>query len=270
MAKVPLPDGTDPPAIGALEVAALAHRCHEETTQFLAQRPSHDAFCMELFRRALVEREEDAWRAVYATYTILVRRWITTLGLATQAGVEADDLVNAAFERLWHAISGTKFARFQSLSALIQYLKMCTRCAALDCLRAQSARAAEVLASECDDAYRAVAAEVDVETTALVSSSQSDLWATVQTVLQNPQDALVVRLSFVDGLTPRQIHALHATVFASVGDVYRVKRNALERLSRHPALRAYAGELLSHDPNTLHPPVDAGERVDHRRTGSIG
>ena len=194
---------------------------------------------MELFRRALVGREDAAWQAVYATYTVLVRKWITTLGLAAQANVDADDVVNAAFERFWRALSGPKLDQFPSLGALIQYLKMCTRCAAIDYQRAQAMRAAEVLAADCEDALRDVAADVDVETEALVTSSESDLWATLRTVLQDPIDMLVVRLSFIDGLTPRQIHVLHTATFASIGDVYRIKRNVLDRLRRHSALQAY-------------------------------
>lgn len=227
------------PTVVAMDVATLARCCHEETAHFLSRQPSRDAFCMELFRRAVVDREDAAWQAIYSAYTVLVRKWITTLGLAAQAGADADDLVNAAFERFWRAMDGPKFGQFSSLGALIQYLKMCTRCAVIDYQRARAVRSAEVLVSDCEDALRDMAADVDVETEALVASSEADLWATLRAVLGEPHDMLVARLSFVDGLTPRQIQALHSTAFASVGDVYRIKRNVLERLRRHSALRAY-------------------------------
>jgi RNA polymerase sigma factor (sigma-70 family) len=194
---------------------------------------------MELFRRALAEHDDAAWSAVYAVYSGLIRHWIGALRLADPGVVDADDLVNATFERLWHAVDGPKFACFPSLSALLQYLKMCTRCAAITHQRAQAARAAEVTASEREEALQDVAAEGDVQTEVHLAMSRSELWATLQTLLDDPLDLLVLRLSFVEGLSPRQIVALRATQFGSVADVYRRKRIVLERLRRHPALSSF-------------------------------
>ena len=46
----------------------------------------------------------------------------------------------------------------------------------------------------------------------------------------------VARLSFVRGLTPREIYARHPQRFGAVGDVYHVKRNVLERLRHSGAI----------------------------------
>src|SRR5262249_13115511 len=150
--------------------------------------------CVELFRRALVEHDDAAWSAVYSVYSGLIRLWIGTLRLADPGVVDADDLVNATFERLWHAVDGEKFASFPSLSALLQYLKMCTRCAAITYHRAQAAHAAEVTASEREAALQEVAAEGDVQSEVLLSMSRSELWATLRGLLDDPLDLLVLRL----------------------------------------------------------------------------
>jgi hypothetical protein len=52
---------------------------------------------------------------------------------------------------------------------------------------------------------------------------------------------LVVYLSLVRDLKPRAIQACHPGRFASVADVYRVKRNALDCLRRSAAVRETLG-----------------------------
>jgi len=48
-------------------------------------------------------------------------------------------------------------------------------------------------------------------------------------------------LSFVSGLSPREILAKYPERFQDVYDVYRTKRNMIERLRRSTALRELLG-----------------------------
>ena len=52
------------------------------------------------------------------------------------------------------------------------------------------------------------------------------------------QERLLVCLMYVHGLKPSEVCAGYARLFPSVEDVYRVKRNLLERLRRNRRLRA--------------------------------
>jgi hypothetical protein len=54
------------------------------------------------------------------------------------------------------------------------------------------------------------------------------------------EERLALRCLF--GYKPAEIHQHYPTVFPTVQDVYRVKRNLLERLRRNRALRAYLRE----------------------------
>ena len=61
-------------------------------------------------------------------------------------------------------------------------------------------------------------------------------------MLDDEAERLVVYLSFVLDLKPAAIHGRHPGRFGSMADVYRVKRNALDRLRRSPEIRALGGE----------------------------
>ena len=67
----------------------------------------------------------------------------------------------------------------------------------------------------------------------------AELWAAITTELHSEADRTVARLCLVHSLRPREVFERHPDIFTDVEDVYRVKRNVLERLKRNPAIRAY-------------------------------
>jgi hypothetical protein len=50
---------------------------------------------------------------------------------------------------------------------------------------------------------------------------------------------VVAYLSFTRELKPSEIFGRHPRLYASVADVYRIKRNLIERLRRSPDVRAF-------------------------------
>ena len=50
---------------------------------------------------------------------------------------------------------------------------------------------------------------------------------------------MVAYLSFARELKPSEIFGRHPGLYASVADVYRIKRNLIERLRRSPQVRAF-------------------------------
>ena len=63
-------DGT--PQVESLSINELARCCSEETNKFLKQSVSNDRYCLELFRRAITRRSDDAWACIYQQYAPLV------------------------------------------------------------------------------------------------------------------------------------------------------------------------------------------------------
>src|SRR5436305_12808046 len=100
-----------------LPINDLARCCCEETNKFLKQSVSNDRYCLELFRRAIVKRDDDAWASIYQQYAPLVLTWITQHQSATallgQDG--SGPLVNAAFAKFSQALTPAKMDNFDAL-----------------------------------------------------------------------------------------------------------------------------------------------------------
>jgi hypothetical protein len=113
-----------------LTVSDLARHCQEETDRYRLGQAHNDRFCFELFRLAIVERDDLAWAAIHAQYVETVRRWVGTK-------MDVEEGAAQAFERFWQALDAAKFLRFPSLAQVLQYLKVCVHSAVLDRARAE-------------------------------------------------------------------------------------------------------------------------------------
>jgi DNA-directed RNA polymerase specialized sigma24 family protein len=209
----------------ALTVSELSGHCREQTARYLRDEPSHDRFCLELFRRAIVDRDEAAWSAIYAQYAEVTRRWLGTK-------MDPEEGVAAAFERFWRAMDGEKFHRFGSLAAVLGYLKMCVHTAAIDHARSQSSAASQHPL----ESALAVAANENVERTVAERLDGAGFWQQIRTALDDERACRVLYLSYAIGLSPREICSRHPVEFPDAGAIYHVKRNALDRLRRSKVL----------------------------------
>ncbi|HJZ49981.1 MAG TPA: sigma-70 family RNA polymerase sigma factor [Roseiflexaceae bacterium] len=216
-----------------LSLVALARRCAAESDHFYHSRPYDARFAHELFRRALVERDEIAWEHVYIHYSPLVESWVRRSGAFAGSGESSEFFVGAAFTKFWRAVSPERFATFPTLAALLSYLQLCTGSVVIDSVRAQSW--AEMVAEESLPADQTPRLSADDE--ALERVSRAEFWRYIDAQLNDEAERAVVLGSFVLGMKPSEIRDERPDLFASVGDVYNVKRNVLSRLSRNPELR---------------------------------
>ena len=128
---------------------------------------------------------------------------------------------------------------FRDLPAALQYLKLCVRSVVMDDVRARRAVDLEPLEdlderriTGCPGAARSAP---DVESVVFDRLGSRDLWQTILETLSGRDERLVIYLSFVQGMKPAEIATSRARDFASAADVYRIKRNAIERLRALPA-----------------------------------
>ena len=56
---------------------------------------------------------------------------------------------------------------------------------------------------------------------------------------------MVAYLSFARDLKPSEIFGRHPRLYESVADVYRIKRNVIERLRRSPEVRAFLPSMMA-------------------------
>lgn len=216
-------------------VASLAARCREETLRFLRHEPREDGFCFELFSQAVGERDETAWAAIVDQYHSIMLAFVRQHAAAASLGESDDFWVNRAFQRFWLAVNPHRFASFKDLPGVLQYLKLCVHSVLLDEVRARRAKhttSLQALASDVPERGSIVDSVLD-------SLARQQLWTAVLNETQDGAERQLAILSFARGLKPADVQARHPDLFPSVADVYRVKRNLLERLRRSPQVRAF-------------------------------
>jgi DNA-directed RNA polymerase specialized sigma24 family protein len=216
-----------------LPTAAVAAESVAEMGQFLQGRSRNDVYAYELFRRAIVDRDERAWEDLYVQYRNLVLTWIRRHPAYVPSGDE-EACANAALVRFWTHIPPARFDDFPTVAALLRYLKMCVHAELLDAVRTRGRMrfvpdsAAEMEQAEAGDMADATVGHLTVK----------ELWAVIVATTTSEKERVVAECALVSGMKAAEIYARHRELFADVGQVYRVKRNLVERLQRSAAIRA--------------------------------
>lgn len=217
-------------------LAEIASACRAETEKFLRNLPSCADYCYELFRRAICQRDQPAWEAVLAQYRGIVLSWVRQHSAASSLREDDEYWINRAFTRFWGAIGADRFSRFETLAALLKYLKMCVNSVLLDDMRARAVAQVESLDEQ---PAEQAGNTVDAEVMAVGRLAGGELWQTIAAEIADEAERVVVYLSFALDMKPAEIFERYRALYASVGDVYRIKRNVLERLRRSPAIQTF-------------------------------
>jgi hypothetical protein len=226
-------EAIDATEIAHMSLALLEQHCAVESERFYRGQPHDTRFGYELFRRALVERDEIAWEHIFNQYRGLVESWVRRSGAFVSSGETSEFFVVSAFMRFWQAITTERFASFTSLAALLHYLQLCTSCVVIDSVRAQSW--AEMMPEEAIIFARNAYTSPDEE--AMERVNRTEFWEYINALLNDEAERVVLFNSFVLGMKPNDIYTRRTDLFSSVNDVYNVKRNVLGRLSRNQDLR---------------------------------
>lgn len=217
-----------------LSIGSLAARCGQETEAFFHNRPHDPRFCFEMFRRAAQEDSQRAWELLHKQYHSLIHGWILRHPAFGQTGEEVSFFLNRALERLWGALKGDKFDRFNDLSSILRYLQICVHSVILDRLRRD--RHAEMQLS-LEDGLQVPDNRVGgLEHVLAMHEAREELWRHVQGRLKDAAERAVIYDNFVLDLKSRQKYERHRELFGSVEDVYRIKQNIMARLRRDNAL----------------------------------
>ena len=195
--------------------------------------PNHRSDCeagYELFRRAIVERDDEAWAAIHTHYRQLLISWARHASARAPATGQYEDIADRALARAWSALTAEQFARFPSLAALLAYLRACVGAAAIDAARAEATR---------ERAYQKLELSSVITPEDLVLGAQScdELWRLLNKLVSNEHEQIILIESFVLGLPPRTILDRHQDRFEDVPAVYGIKRNLLNRLGRNRDLQ---------------------------------
>jgi DNA-directed RNA polymerase specialized sigma24 family protein len=216
-----------------MDLTSLARRALAESRRFYRHEEYDPRYAYELFRRALVERDDAAWALIFEQYTPLVEHWVRRTSAFTVSGETSDFFVSAAFTRFWRAIPAERFSSFPSLASLLNYLRRCATCVVIDSARAHSY--ADLLPEEAVNWNNQRMAYADEEATEQVS--REEFWRLVDGLLTNEAERVIVRCSYLLGMKPSDIFAEWGRLFGCIEDVYTLKRGILTRLRKSPELR---------------------------------
>jgi len=235
-----------------LPLADLVQQSAEEVRKFTQKRPNDPSVILALFYRACYSQNDAdrAWEALYQQYSPLVLSWIAryhgshlTLLLHEEA---AWSLVNAAWEKFVRSVAH-KIQHFTRLPQLLSYFERCTHSILADrvriCLSTQNQRQGVALSWEdlCETTLEPHSEEVGEAVEHQLFAEH--LWTVVDDCLHD-DERILLHLTFEKQMRPLEICHDYPSLYASVDDVYRIKRNATARLSRSPRLK---GLLADYD-----------------------
>jgi hypothetical protein len=216
---------TDKPP-GEMKLAELAECSMREIAKYRSKVPCDEQYCMEIFRRAVTLRNEDAWAVLRQQFSGNLRLWISrhpnreaALRYEDERSYEDD-----AFRRFWQAVSDQKLS-FSTLASALSYLHMCLHCAIMDTLRAYSRPREEPI----PDYGQSNMDEPLVEDL----YHENDLLQAIQSILPSEKEKRVAYLHFHCNLKPREIIRYCRGEFSGEDEIYRLKRNIVERILRN-------------------------------------
>ncbi len=207
-----------------MSLSALADRCMSEINNYRRGEASNDRYCLEIFRRAMLEHDNAAWVLLqdrFMEYMLGSLRRHPRREAASHFD-SPENYVAEAFRRFWLAAVHNQQLEFSTLAAALRYLRVCLDGAIKDTLRAYS-RPKETTLPEPGSP-----GEPAVED----SDDGRDLWEIIESMLTNPREQRVAYLVFQCNLKPREIIRRCPQEFSEVQEIYRLVRNIMERLLR--------------------------------------
>jgi hypothetical protein len=93
--------------------------------------------------------------------------------------------------------------------------------------------------SSLEDVPETAAVRGDDEGSVVGQLAGEELWAAIMREMQDEPERVVAYLSFTRDMKPSDIFERHPRLYESVADVYRIKRNVVERLRRSAQIRAF-------------------------------
>ena len=220
-----------------MSVADLAHKCAQETELYFTHNDYDSSCCFELFRRAIEDSDEDAWRVIRNQYEPLVARWVDrSLGrhsLFSSSNEEAQDFVAQAFERFWISFTPVKFEKSQSLAAVLRYLQMCVNGAITDSWRKLRHFQIEQETGEEEFEFS------EEEPTPEDNLQTDEFWQLIQKKAKNANEYTVIFASYTLDLSPREILSEYPGIFNDIKEIYQHKANFLDRLQRDEEFRNF-------------------------------
>jgi hypothetical protein len=211
--------------LSELSVKTLSSYGLQEMRKHHRGEASDDRYSLEIFRRAVVLQDNEAWTALQALFSEHIHSWFVRHAYR-EAALRYEPVeqtyIDDTFRRFWQAVSDQRLM-FCSLAGAIRYLHMCLNCAVMDVLRAYARPHEEPLP---DDGSSGELVVEDIY-------HEEDLWELLKGLLCDEREQRLAYLLFHCNLKPREIMRYAPGEFNGETEIYRIKRNIMDRLLRH-------------------------------------
>jgi len=213
----------DPP--DQMSLAALKERCQHEMINYRKGEVYDDRYCLEIFFRALKKQDNQAWELLLYNYRGIAGGWLRSHPRYDSAMryESEDNYVIEAFARLWKA-RHDKSTNFETLGAALFYLKRSLHTAVQDTLRFYEKQIAQLPEPGTGSPDEPVAQEED---------DGRELWEVLQSFLPTQREKGLAYLLYHCNLKPREIMQRCPGMFNDVNEIYRLRRNIVDRLERN-------------------------------------
>ncbi len=211
--------------LSELSLKMLSSHGLQEMRKHHRGEASDDRYSLEIFRRAVVLQDNEAWTALQALFSEHIHSWFVRHAYR-EAALRYEPVeqtyIDDTFRRFWQAVSDQRLM-FCSLAGAIRYLHMCLNCAVMDVLRAYARPHEEPLP---DDGSSGELVVEDIY-------HEEDLWELLKGLLCDEREQRLAYLLFHCNLKPREIMRYAPGEFNGETEIYRIKRNIMDRLLRH-------------------------------------
>jgi hypothetical protein len=218
MYTLPLSQGF---ALSTMNVAELADQCVNEINHYQTGVLLSERYYEELLFRAILQGDQDAWKAVEQCLNETVRGWLNRHPKRVEAcRLNSEEIYIAqAFVR-FHQAAVLQQVEFCKLPSALQYLRVCLNSALLDALRASS-RPLETLLSKRKPYY------------SVMPTRGSEVWQILEKMLLDNREQRLAYLLFHCGLRPKDIVQTFPEEFYDVHEISLLRRTIIERLLNH-------------------------------------
>ena len=213
----------DPP--DQMSLATLEKRCQQEMINYRKSQEYDDRYCLEIFYRALKKQDDQASELLVRSLRGMAIGWLRSHPRYDSAMryESEDNYVIEAFARLWNA-RHDKLTNFETLGAALFYLKRSLLTAVQDTLRFYEKQVAQLAEPGTGSPDEPVAQEED---------DGRELWEVLQSFLSTDREKELAYLLYHCNLKPREIMQHRPGMFSNVGEIYRLRRNIIDRFERN-------------------------------------
>ncbi len=211
--------------LSTMSIVELTEHCKREISAYRKGAPCNEQHTLELFRRATLCGDAEAWLSLQQCLHEIALSWIHS-HVYRDAAFRYDSLENyaaQAFERFWMATACNQKLEFTSLSAALKYLYISLNSVILDTMRAYSRPREMPLPEPGSQGEPAIEDDID----------SGELWQILRNVFPNRREQRLIYLFFYCGLKPREIVRYCPQEFSDVREIYCLRRNIYDQLLRN-------------------------------------